>query len=113
MKNIYDNDPEISDQRWTLMEQLEAAKSECDWRSIGGYKNQDERFAYEMRDAISNVLAFLDRIEVCMEERFSSIQRDMDEQAFENRQISDKLDRIKEWTIQVKNLNNVSDIIDE
>jgi hypothetical protein len=109
--NIYTNDPDLGNRRDQLTIQLETAKNECDWRSIGGYNNLDERFAFEMREAIQNVLKFLDDEEECAEEIINNLTAEIRELEGELGDAQSQLNRIEEIATPHRELRDIMDII--
>lgn len=106
-------DEHVDDDFKSIYNRLEEKLSDADWRSIGGFRTEDQKFAFEMREILKETLTFLERMDELVDRIVSDMQGTIDEVEAERDDFEDKLERVRIYVEeQQKLLRRLEEILD-
>lgn len=105
-------DDNVDDDFKSIYQLLEEKLSEADWRSIGGFKTEDQKFALGVREALKETLHFLGRMDKLVDEIINDLEMRVNEVEVERDDLEDKLERVRIYVEQQKLLRRLEEILD-
>lgn len=90
---------------------LEEKLSEADFRSLGGLRTEDQKFAFAMRETLKETLDFLDRMEKLIETIVTDMEHRVNEAEAERSEFETKLDEVRDYVSHQKLLQRLEEIL--
>lgn len=108
---MYEEWDVIKQTRKKLIRNVEEAFSEADWRVLGGFKTEDQKFALNMRELMRDLLKFLDDYEASIDEEISDLKGTIDMRDEEVAALMSTIQKIDNWVDDRIRLEGVKQII--
>lgn len=96
----------------SMYQMLEEKLSEADWRSLGGLRTEDQKFAFAMRETLKETMLFLDRMEDLIETIVTDMENRVDEAETERDEFERKLEEVRIYVEQQRSLRRLEEILD-
>jgi Mg2+ and Co2+ transporter CorA len=113
--SVYD-DPEIARLEKEIREHLQLVQevmSEASFRSIGGMRTEDQKFANTVYDLLRDTMNHLSHVEKVIDNIHLAYQNEIDIREDENGRLAGKLGEIEAWVQDQRRLERIMDIIND
>jgi len=111
-ESIYNLDHgDLDQRRISIMRQIEEALSEANWRTIGGFQTQDQKFAYAMREVMEQTLRFIDVWHDVCENNETNLKLEIDEMEYTISRLDRTITEIENWVKDATRLQGITKII--
>ena len=102
---------ELDSERLDLLRLVEEAKSDADWRTLGGFGTEDTKFALSTRELMNEVIFFLDHYQDTVDTQVAELKGEIDMRDEEISGHVKTLSQIEHWVEDATRLAGVTDII--
>lgn len=102
---------EFANEWYSVMQRLEESLSEANHRSLGGFKTEDQRFAFSQRELIRDMLSFFDELQDNVNDRIREFETTIEEQQFQIDDSNSKLAEISDHIKDLRRLRTIENII--